>query len=155
MALLYGCGLRITEAATLPLGALRGATLVVVGKGNKEKELPLGHVGGMLTPWLRARGAAPGPLLCHLDRSGSLRRPLRGLTSAGLTWALDRLRARAGLAPFTPHDLRRTFASQLLDRQVPLREVQMLMRHEDIRTTQTYDRRPLTQLGHLVRRLPL
>lgn len=154
IALLYGVGLRLHEAATLPRDALGRALVRVIGKGNKEALLPLGARGrALLRPWLALRGDLAGPLLCALYRTGVLR-PGVTLTSSGLYQAIAALASRAALRHFTPHDLRRSFGSHLLDRGVPLREVQTLMRHASVTTTQRYDRRPLRDLARHADRLP-
>lgn len=154
LALLYGCGLRLGEATGLSRDQVSRTGLRLIGKGNKEAELPLGpKPAALLGPWLALRGAAPGPFLWAHYRSGLLR-PGRALTPGGLYQAITSLATAAGLAPFTPHDLRRSFGSQLLDRGVPIREVQTLMRHSSVTSTQRYDRRPLRDLVRHAVRLP-
>jgi len=154
VALLYGVGLRVGEAAGLARDAVHRSSVRLIGKGNKEAELPLGpKPAALLAPWLALRGPTPGPFLWAHYRSGLLR-PGVALTPSGLYQAMATLGTAAGLKPFTPHDLRRSFGSHLLDRGVPIREVQTLMRHSSVTTTQRYDRRPLRDLVRHAVRLP-
>lgn len=154
LGLLYGVGLRLAEAAGLPRAGVGRAVVRVIGKGNKEALLPLApRADALLRPWLALRGEAAGPFLWALYRTGVLRAGV-ALTPSGLYQAVAMLAQRAGVRPFTPHDLRRSFGSHLLDRGVPIREVQELMRHASVTTTQRYDRRPLRDLARHAVRLP-
>lgn len=155
IALLYGAALRRAEVVQLVLADLQPAGVRVVGKGNTVTLQPLPvQARRLLRPWLRWRGTAPGPLLFPVDRFARIGR--RRLNADTVYQALVRRRRAAGLRQhFTPHDLRRTFGSQLLDRGVELRVVQQLLRHASITTTMRYDRRQLRQLGRAAGRLPL
>ena len=88
---------------------------------------------------LLVRGDRAGPLFVRILKGGKL-------TSARLTpqaiYHIQHARARAaGVATFSPHDLRRTYAGDLLDAGVDLATVQKLMGHSDANTTARYDRR--------------
>src|SRR5574341_586161 len=83
--------------------------------------------------WLELRGRAPGPLF--------VQPPEGRLSPDGVNDLIEPLRRRAGVEPFTPHDLRRSFGTHLLDRGVDLALVKELMGHADIQTTTIYDRR--------------
>lgn len=100
-----------------------------MGKGDKERTCYIaGAWAHAINRW--ASGRSAGPLL------GA------GLRTGGGVWkALGRLRVRAGVAPFTPHDLRRTYASNALAAGIDLVTVQAAMGHADPRTTARYDRR--------------
>jgi site-specific recombinase XerD len=154
LALLYGLGLRRSEAVGLQLADLRSDGVRVAGKGGREDLVPLTRgIRNLLAPYARLRGRTPGPFLCPISRSDRLL--LRPLSGSGV-YALLRARAAAlGLKRFTPHDLRRSFVSQLLERGVSLREVQKLARHAQVTTTERYDRRPLRELSRAADRLPL
>jgi integrase len=124
-------GLRRAEAVGLRRAdvAVEGGSvrLRVVGKGSKERTVYLA-------------GDAAAHLAAHLASSSS--DPIFGLADPDAVWKLLRRLARAaGVAPFGPHDLRRTFASRALDRGVDLATVQHAMGHADPRTTARYDRR--------------
>lgn len=156
LALLYGAGLRRAEACGLQLADLRPDGLRVLGKGSIERVQPLPPGARLwLRRWLQVRGRWAGPLLCPLHPAGVgtvLQRPLRPET---VYWLLGDLARTAGVAPFSPHDLRRSYASHLLGRGVELRVVQQLMGHRQVTTTQRYDRRQFGQLAQLAGRLPL
>src|SRR5206468_4245739 len=89
-----------------------------------------------LNSWLRARGAAPGSLLCPVNRHGRVL-PCH-LSPSGLYSALGRRARRAGLEHFTPHDLRRSFGTHLLDEGTDIDMVRQLLGHVEITTTQKY-----------------
>lgn len=140
ITLLYGSGLRRTEALSLELddydaenGALR-----VRGKGNRERLVfPPAGARAALADWLAARGSGAGPLLTRTDRAG-----VAGMSGPALTKRLQRRAEQAGVRRFSPHDLRRTFVSTALSAGADLALVQRLAGHASPTTTTRYDRRP-------------
>ncbi|MFP4184438.1 MAG: tyrosine-type recombinase/integrase [Halorhodospira sp.] len=141
-ALLYGGGLRRAEVVGLDLADYdeQEGRLVVRGKGRKERTVYLDDGSeAALQAWLSYRGQEPGPLLSPVTRGGLLRRAR--LTDSSLYRAIERRRQEAGVAPFTPHDLRRSFGGDLLDAGADLATVQQLMGHSNPQTTARYDRR--------------
>lgn len=143
---LYATGLRVSELVGLPLSALGrdGKTLIVRGKGGKERMLPLTEPASdaltaylavrehFVPPTARARGASPW-LFPSRSRQGHLTRVRFGQV----------LKEVAGLAGIeadrvSPHVLRHSFASHLLARGADLRSLQQLLGHADIGTTQIY-----------------
>jgi integrase/recombinase XerC len=136
VTLLYGCGLRISEALGLRAGqAPLPASLVIRGKGGKERMVPV-------LPAARAavevyRAACPWPLAPE----GPLFRGARGgaLNARMVSGAMAAARMRLGLpATATPHALRHSFATHLLERGGDLRAVQELLGHASLSTTQVY-----------------
>ncbi len=162
----YAAGLRISELAAARLNAvdLRRGEIRVLGKGRKERIGLLGRPARQaLAAWIedgrpvllaRSRGAH-GALAGDADRPGD-RAPLDGterrepaevflngrggpLGVRGLRYRLDRLRRLAGLpVGVSPHTLRHSFATHLLDGGADLRVVQELLGHESLATTQVY-----------------
>ena len=136
VTLLYGCGLRISEA----LG-LRGrdaplpAVLTVLGKGNRERGVPvLPAAAAAVDRYLALAPFEPAP-------DGPLFRGVKGgpLGPAPVQKAMVRARAALGLpATATPHALRHSFATHLLDRGGDLRAIQELLGHASLSTTQGY-----------------
>jgi site-specific recombinase XerD len=142
LALLYGCGLRRAEAAGLQLEDvdLENGVVTVHGKGRKDRttHAPPG-ARHALSRWVETRGPDPGPLLCPVDKAGRL--TIRPITAQALYLALQKRAHEAGIPAFSPHDLRRTFVSDLLDAGADLAVVQKLAGHADPGTTARYDRR--------------
>ena len=140
--LLYACGLRVSEACSFTIDGLRlDLDLVrVVGKGRKERIVPLArraarsieHYLDRARPRLAERSSHPSPEL-FLSKSG---RPLDRVRVYRL---LGELAARAGLAlrP-SPHTLRHSFATHLVEGGADLRAVQELLGHASLATTQRY-----------------
>lgn len=143
LAVLYGAGLRRAEAIALDLVDYdsRAGTLKVRGKGNKER---LAHVGAggraALDDWIDIRGSASGPLFWPVHRSGRIGPPRR-LSAQSVLYLAQRRADDGGVAKFSPHDLRRSFVSDLLDRGVDLSTAQQLAGHAQVQTTARYDRR--------------
>jgi len=145
LAVLYGAGLRRAEAAALELvdfetdGPEAGALRVRRGKGGKERRVPLPPSAlPALLRWTEARGELPGPLLLPVRGA---RAELRALSPQAILYRLRALAARAGVARFSPHDLRRTFVSDLLDGGADAVTVAALAGHASPTTTARYDRR--------------
>jgi integrase/recombinase XerD len=162
--LAYGAGLRVTEAVSLPVNAVRRdlGVVVVRGKGGKERIVPLGGPAldaldeysrqrrSPIAPRRRARApkapAASPWLFPSRGESGHLTRRRVGQL-------LKELAARAGLDParLSPHVLRHAFATHLLDHGADLRSVQQMLGHADIATTQIYTHVAGARLDRLVR----
>jgi integrase/recombinase XerD len=145
LELLYAAGLRISEAVGLDREDLStdGSFVRVIGKGDKERLVPVGDIAlDWLGRWIdgprsvllaagRAKHGRGGPLFVG-DRGGRLARQQ--------AWAaVKRASARAGLAArISPHTLRHSFATHLLEGGADLRIVQELLGHASISTTQLY-----------------
>ncbi len=141
IALLHAAGLRRREAADLPVSAVDRATgaVVVQGKGRKVRQSYLGDGLEWVEAWLAARGDADGPVLQQVRAGRVIQRPVP--LSAQAVFDLVQRRAKAaGVVGITPHDLRRTFATELLELGDVLL-VQALLGHESADTTGRYDRR--------------
>lgn len=141
LACLYGC--RRSEPVALDLDDYdpeSGRLRVRHAKGNKTRDVYLTNgAKRAMDAWLEVRGDEPGPLLLPVDAIG--RTSLRRLSDNALYAICKRLAARAGVEPFTPHDLRRTFAGDMLDAGADVAVVQRLMGHSSVATTVGYDRR--------------
>jgi integrase/recombinase XerD len=138
--LLYGAGLRVSEVVGLDKASvdLDGRLVRAVGKGSKERVVPIGRQAAEAVRRYLARGRP------HLDRR---HRPelflnARGgpLTRAGAFLILRGLAAKAGLEPerVHPHLLRHSFATHLLEGGADLRSVQEMLGHADLATTELY-----------------
>lgn len=141
LEVLYAAGLRVSELIALRTESInpRQGIVRVVGKGRKERIVPLGEEA--LT-WLERylRSGRPALLPPEIDR-GILfpGRGGRGLTRQGFWLILKRYARRAGLRfEPSPHVLRHAFATHLVNRGADLRVVQLLLGHSDLGTTQIY-----------------
>jgi integrase/recombinase XerD len=138
--LLYGAGLRVSEAVGLEKGAVDLDERIVraFGKGGKERLVPLGRPAAEAVRRYLALGRP------HLDRRyrPELFLNARGgpLTRAGAFLILRRLAEKAGLEPerVHPHLLRHSFATHLLEGGADLRSVQEMLGHADLGTTELY-----------------
>ncbi|HWC22567.1 MAG TPA: site-specific tyrosine recombinase XerD [Flexivirga sp.] len=149
LELLYGIGARVTEAVSLDVDDIEfeSATVRVLGKGSKERVLPLGrYAAEALTSYLtRARPAlaAKGkgtPALFLNQRGGRLSRQS--------AWNIIQAAARRADLPghLSPHTLRHSFATHLLDGGADVRVVQELLGHASVTTTQIYTMVTVQQL---------
>ncbi|HSK93930.1 MAG TPA: tyrosine recombinase XerC [Candidatus Angelobacter sp.] len=141
LELLYATGMRISELAGLTLDRIdaRRRQLRVLGKGSKERELVFGQPAAAALetylrtarPVLAARGAPTDALF--LNANGG------PLTARGARLVIERWVARTGVSPRTsPHTLRHSFATHLLEGGADLRVVQELLGHVNLQTTQVY-----------------
>ncbi len=136
VTLLYGCGLRISEALGLTTRDMPlGETLRIVGKGDKERIVPVIPA---------ARQAVETYLrLCpfDLDADGQIFRGARGgpLNPRHIQKVMEQTRIQLGLpASATPHAMRHSFATHLLNAGGDLRAIQELLGHASLSTTQAY-----------------
>jgi integrase/recombinase XerD len=143
LEVLYGAGLRVSELVALPLGAVdRRAGLVrVLGKGGRERIVPLGEPAlAAIEAWLAegrplwARRARRAPDALFLTARGA------AMTRQNFFARLRRLARRANLASerVSPHVLRHSFATDLLEGGADLRAVQAMLGHADLATTEIY-----------------
>jgi integrase/recombinase XerD len=138
MELLYATGLRVSELVSLTISSvdLDTGVLFCTGKGSKQRRVP---VGRSALEWLQRHGAARRALLAGRESQrlfvGYLGRPL----TRQHVWAtLKREAARAGIQGVTPHVLRHSFATHLLEHGADTRSVQAMLGHSDLATTQIY-----------------
>lgn len=139
LELLYGCGLRVSELLSLRLQDLHinMGFINVVGKGNKERIVPIGDEAKSAIKRYLEEGRTvlkkiPGDIVFVNSRGSTISR-------VGLYKTLKKLAIRAGIMKdISPHTLRHSYASHLLENGVNLRMVQELLGHEDISTTQIY-----------------
>lgn len=155
LELMYACGLRVSELVGLPATALnlRQGALRVVGKGGRERLVPLGEEA---QHWLRRYLDEARPVL-----AGKRAVPALFVNAGGESpsrqqfWALvKRHAAAAGIDPgrVSPHGLRHSFATHLLNHGADLRTLQMLLGHSSLSTTQIYTLVAREQLKRLHQR---
>ena len=140
LELLYGAGIRVSELVSLDLRDvdLAGRTVRVMGKGRKERVVPIGHhAASAIRGWLEARpGFGPnGPACDALFLNGSGKR----LTVRTVQRMVGRCSGLLGTSGGVgPHALRHTYATHLLGGGAGLREIQELLGHSSLSTTQKY-----------------
>jgi len=143
LALLYATGLRRAEVVALDLADFdpeSGGLLVRRGKGNKQRRLWVsGGCRAVLQDWLTHRGQKPGPLFLPINKCGRIE--ARRMTDQAVYNILKLRATEARIEAFSPIDLRRTFATRLLESGVDALTVQKLMGHAEVTTTFAYDRR--------------
>jgi integrase/recombinase XerD len=143
LEVLYSTGLRVSELIGLNVADVDSKVGCVrcIGKGDKERIVPVGKKAlGMVDKYLRDGRSA---LLERAKTSASaalfINRQGRPLSRVGVWKILSAYGRRAGLrVPLTPHMLRHSFATHLLERGADLRSVQLMLGHADISTTQIY-----------------
>ncbi len=145
LAVLYGAGLRRSEVVGLDLAAYdreTGTLRIRSAKGNRDRITYLtGGAQHALEDWLGVRGGSDGPLFVPVRKGGNIHLCHR-MTSQAVYGLLQKRGEQAGVARFSPHDLRRTFVGDLLDAGADVSLVQKLAGHSQVTTTQRYDRRP-------------
>jgi integrase/recombinase XerD len=138
LEVLYATGLRVSELAGLAPGNLNLdlGFVTVFGKGSKERAVPLGSTAiGWIKKYLNARaksGLSKTSQVLFISDRGS------PLTRQALWRIIVSLGENAGIGHITPHLLRHSFATHLLENGADLRSVQMMLGHSDISTTQIY-----------------
>jgi len=143
IALMAAGGLRREEMAALDYDKFDPETgrLMILGKGNKERLTYIDN-GALdaLNDWLSVRGSNPGPLFMPISRGGEIIN--RRMTNQAIYNLLQKRGKLAGVKAFSPHDLRRTFISNMLAAGADIATVAKMAGHSSVNTTARYDRRP-------------
>jgi site-specific recombinase XerD len=143
VALMYGAGLRRSEAVALDVSDYDFTTGMLVvrhGKGNRDRVVyATNGAADALADWLVVRGEVDGPLFLPVNKGGVVGG--HRMTGQAVLYILRRRALQGGVTRLTPHDLRRTFISDLLDLGADISTVQRLAGHAQVTTTTRYDRR--------------
>ncbi|HWI40995.1 MAG TPA: tyrosine recombinase XerC [Verrucomicrobiae bacterium] len=133
---LYSCGIRVSELTGMQVGDvdLSQMTVRVMGKGGKERVVPIGrHAASAVEAYLRERGEPPPDTPLILNARGGR------LTPRSVARIVDRYILRlAAMKKVSPHTLRHSFATHLLEAGADLRAIQELLGHASLSTTQKY-----------------
>jgi len=138
---LYSCGLRVSEVAGLNVSDvdLNTGMVKVLGKGAKQRLVPVGEKAVAAIQAYRRRLKKEKKISDRKDGALFLNRNLGRLTTRSIARILDRLVLECSLRmPISPHVLRHSFATHLLDGGADLRAVQELLGHKSLSTTQKY-----------------
>lgn len=143
IGVLYVCGLRRAELVALDLADCdlkSGRIAIKSGKGRKDRTVYAAS-GALdaVSDWIIIRGPEPGPLFMPINKGGRISR--RRLSAQAIYNILKKRASQAGISDFSPHDFRRTFVGDLLDRGADIAIVQKLAGHASPTTTSRYDRR--------------
>lgn len=144
IGLLYTCGLRRSELVALELAdydSTTGKLKILHGKGNKQRMVYVKNgAAAALAGWLAIRGNEQGALFTPINKGSKVQ--IKPMTDQAIYNMLKKRASEAGVKEFSPHDFRRTFVGDLLDRGVDIVTVQQLAGHASPSTTSRYDRRP-------------
>jgi integrase/recombinase XerD len=153
LELLYASGLRASEALGLRIEDVnfRAGYVTVIGKGDRQRLVP---AGAQALDWVRRYLTSVRPRQVRRDCPALFLNRSGGAMSRQALWSLIRRAARrAGLrAAVSPHTLRHSFASHLLERGADLRSVQAMLGHVDISTTQIYTHLPSSVVHDMYRK---
>jgi len=144
IGLMYAAGLRRAEVAGLALSAYDPETgkMILTGKRNKQRTAYVDNgAGDALADWLQVRGSEGGALFVAVNKGGKLDTS-KPLSDQAIYNMLAKRATEAGVRDFSPHDLRRTFISDLLDKGADIATVAKMAGHANVQTTARYDRRP-------------
>ena len=138
MELMYGTGIRLAELINLDVKHISNndGEIRVIGKGNKERKVPFsGHAKQSVSKWLAVRPALlksdePALFVSKLGKRISARNVQKRMEQWGLKQGIS--------SHISPHKLRHSFATHVLESSSNLRAVQELLGHENISTTQVY-----------------
>ena len=143
ISLMYSTGLRRAEVSNIMMGDYNpeDGSMLVNGKRNKQRVVYLTHgTKDAMDKWLTVRGDKPGAVFLAIGKTGKVR--FKDPISPQSVYTILRRRGKeAGLTSFSPHDMRRSFATSLLENGADIAIVSSLMGHSSISTTIKYDKR--------------
>ena len=155
IALMYGAGLRRAEAASLILSDinLEEGSVRIMGKGNKEQtNMVSDNTLTYLHKYIAVRGTDDGSFFTKAKKGNKLTN--LGITGQAVYNVIVQRHKEIGLAKVSPHDLRRSYATNLLENGEDIFTVSNLMRHSSVETTKVYDKRSRTVSDAAAKRLP-
>lgn len=143
IALMLATGIRRSEVINIDLAdynSRSGQLNIQSGKGNKQRITYLNTDSRKIVrQWINSRGQQEGALFNPITKSGTIQH--RQLTSQAIYQIIRQRAEQAAIAPCKPHDLRRTFVTQLLEAGIDINTARQLAGHTDIQTTARYDLR--------------
>jgi site-specific recombinase XerD len=142
ITMLLKTGLRRAELVDLDLSVYdrKERTIRVLGKGDNQRLVPLSPSATLaLDNWVEVRGDYSGPLFFRIDRWDNLQ-PEKRLSTSGIYDIVVRRASQAGIEKISPHDMRRTCLTTLLDKGVNIDTVASIAGHASVDTTRIYDR---------------
>jgi integrase/recombinase XerD len=149
IGIMYAAGLRRDEVIKLDVEDYEPETgkLIVKGKRSKQRSAYiLNGAGQAVNDWLQIRTTQPGPLFISIRKNGNMQKggnmEYSRMTSQAIYNMLAKRAEQAGIKNFSPHDMRRTFISHLLDAGADISTVSKMAGHANVQTTARYDRRP-------------
>lgn len=139
LEVLYGCGLRVSEVCGMLISQvyLQEGFVRVIGKGNKERLVPLGEMAAdSFSSWLDVRPAPSGPEFSDFAFLNRFGKPLSRVSVFNM---IKKQSLLAGVRKeISPHTFRHSFATHLIENGADLRVVQEMLGHESILTTEIY-----------------
>ncbi|MGL1956090.1 MAG: site-specific integrase [Colwellia sp.] len=149
----YGAGLRCFELAKIKYNDINENQIYINGKNRIERTVYLPKPAlKKLNEWLKIRGSHKGSIFCAMLKNEKISE--RQLSNRRIAEIIDKRCKKIGIDRFTPHDLRRSFATNLLENGVDVFTVQKLMRHANINTTIIYDKRSEKTAKEAIELLP-
>jgi integrase/recombinase XerD len=151
---LYGCGLRVSELVTLKISDLffDEGFIKITGKGNKQRFVPVGELTRKYIEIYKGQIRSHQTIQKGFEDTLFLNRRGKQLTRAMIFTLIKSLAVKIGLQKnISPHTLRHSFATHLLENGADLRSIQLMLGHESITTTEIYvhlDRKHLSQVIH-------
>jgi integrase len=157
LAVMMGGGLRRAEVSDLDIDDWQEQNSLIVvrrGKGRRYREVPVGTVvHDAVCDWLSLREGEPGPIFLHVHKSGKI--GFRRLKPEGVYTIILKRMEQAQIDPISPHDLRRTYITDLLEADIDLARVSKLAGHANVATTARYDKRGQESLREAAETLEL
>lgn len=151
---LYGCGLRVSELVTLKISDLffKEGYIKITGKGNKQRFVPISELTQKYINLYKDNSRIHLNIQKDFEDTLFLNRRGKQLTRAMIFTIIKNLAETIGLhKTISPHTLRHSFATHLLENGADLRSIQLMLGHESITTTEIYvhlDRNYLTEVLH-------
>jgi site-specific recombinase XerD len=145
IGMMYAAGLRRDEMVNLTVDSYDpdSGQIILTGKRNKQRTAYVTNgAQAALNDWLAIRGTEPGALFVAINKGGTVTSKTEPMAPQSIYDMLARRAKQAGIKNFSPHDLRRTFISHLLDAGADIATVSKMAGHANVQTTARYDRRP-------------